>query len=341
MDQAALIRRAVLHGLARDRTPGWSFTGHFQNVQWPVIGTDSMTVTLPPGPHCEDMGGHIDLSALLVLFDAALASPTRLLVAPGSRLATTHINVQWTGAVARHDARVEAQNVSTTQAGGMRQLLAHGALFSGGHLVMTGNGAFVQIAPPVDVREMAPLPWQRKDTIDPPPLTPDQLDERERAVLAACDAALAAAAARDAATPAVQDAVVPADGNAAGVASAHTSGSASSNASFLQHFWGILPQRTAAGAQCIVNTGPQLANRVGHVQGGILMGMAAHTAMCAVPDHPLLANLSAWFTGPGRGPVLMVRSWPVHQGRSFAVVRTEITGENGARVLEVTSAHAA
>lgn len=229
MDQAALIRRAVLHGLARDRTPGWSFTGHFHNVQWPVIGKDSMTVTLPPGPHCEDDHGHIDLSALLVLFDAALASPTRLHVAPGSRLATTHINVQFTGAAAAQDARVDARNMSTTQAGGMRQLLSQGSLFSADDLVMTGNGAFVQLASPADVREMAPLPWQRSDRNDPPPLTPDQLNQRECAVLAACDAALAAYA-------------VPA---------------ATGSTSFLQHFWGILPLRTGDGAQCIVNTGPQ------------------------------------------------------------------------------------
>ena len=308
-----LIRQAVLHGLARDRTPGWSFTGHFQNLQWPVIGADTMTVTLPVGPHCEDAQGQVDLTALLVLFDAALASPTRLLVAPGSRLATTHINVQFTGSAATHDARVEAQSVSATQAGTMRQLLAHGSLFSGDQMVLTGNGAFVQIAPPAEVREMAPLPWQREGTIDPPPLAPDQLDERERAVLAACDAALAALAARDSVA----------------------------DPSFLQHFWGILPQRTQEGAQCMVAAGPQLANRVGHVQGGVSMGIAAHTAMCAVPDHPVLSNLSAWFTGPGRGAALLAKSWPVHRGRNFAVVHTEITGENGARVLEATSAHAA
>lgn len=319
---AALVRNAVLHALARDRTPGWSFTGHFQNLQWPVIGTDAMTVTLPVGAHCEDADGNVDLTALLVLFDSALASPTRLSVVPGSRLATTHINAQFTGIAAAREARVEAHSVSATQAGTMRQLLAHGSLFSGTQMVITGNGAFVQIAPPADVREMAPLPWQRDGYVDPPALTPDQLDAREGAVLAACDAALAAAGASAGA------------GGAAG-------GPGGGGPSFLQHFWGILPQRTAGGAECLVQTGPQLANRVGHVQGGILMGLAAHTAKCAVPDHPLLSNLSAWFTGPGRGPVLSAKSWPVHQGRNFAVVRTEITGENGARVLEATSAHAA
>ena len=317
-----LIRRAVLHGLARDRTPGWSFTGHFQNLQWPVIGADTMTVTLPVAPHCEASNGTVDLTALLVLFDAALASPTRLSVVPGSRLATSHINVQFTGSAATHDARVQAQSVSATQGGTMRQLLAHGSLFSGDQLVLTGNAAFVQIAPPAEVREMAPLPWQREGTIDPPPLTSDQLDQREAAVLAACDAALAACA------------DLTAGAGAGAVSGAH-------NASFLQHFWGILPARTIAGAECRVTTGPQLANRVGHVQGGILMGLAAHTAQCAVPDHPLLSNLSAWFTGPGRGAALLAKSWPVHRGRNFAVVRTEITGENGARVLEATSAHAA
>ena len=60
-----------------------------------------------------------------------------------------------------------------------------------------------------------------------------------------------------------------------------------------------------------------------------------------MPNHPVLSNLSAWFTAPGRGETLLVKSWPVHSGRNLAVVRTEITGENGVRVLEATSAHAA
>ncbi len=344
MNDAALIRRAVLQGLARDRTPGWSFTGHFQHLQWPVMGDDAMTVTLPVGPHIEDADGNLHLTALLVLFDAALASPTRLRVQPGTRLATTHINVQLTGVRAARDARVEARNVGAAGAGVLPQLLAHGTLLCGDCIVMSGNGAFVQIAPPAGVREMAPLPWQRSGAADPPPLELDQLDAREREVLAACDAALAARA-----TPASRAAGMgnamqsPHSTHAAQAASATQR--AGRGFSFLDHFWGITPQRTADGAQCIaqciVKTGPQLANRVGHVQGGILMGMAAATARCAVPNHPVLSNLSAWFTGPGRGDTLLVKSWPVHTGRNLAVVRTEITGAGGARVLEATSAHAA
>ena len=310
MDAAASIRRTVLQALARDRTPGWSFTGFFQGLEWPVIGTDSMTVTMPRGPHCTDAEGKVDRAALLVLFDAALVSPLRIALEPGARMATTHINVQFTGVAARDDVSVDSRMQGATHGGALRQLLAHATLVSAGQTVLVGNGAFVQLPPPGDATSMAPLPWQRSAPINPPPLTQDQCDARERAVFAACEAALAASAADPRFT-------------------------------FLQRFWGIMPERTSEGAQCIVNVGPQLANRVGHVQGGILMGIAAETAALAVPQHPLMANLSAWFTGPGRGGTLLTKSWAVHVGRSLAVVHTQITTPEGARVLEATSAHAA
>ena len=306
---AAAIRHSVLLALARDRTPGWSFTGHFQAIRWPRIGTDSMTVTMPVGPQCIDQHGEIELAALLVLFDAALASPTRIALPDGTRLATTHINVQFTGVPATGELRVETGFEGETQAGALRQLLSHGTLTSNGRNVMKGNGAFVQLPPLGGAIAMAPLPWQSKVIHDPPALTLDQLDARERAILDACEAALSEPAAP--------------------------------HSTFLKQFWGIGPIATADGAECRLSVGPQQANRVGHVQGGISMGIAAETARLAAPNHPVLANLSAWFTGPGRGGNLIARSRVVHAGRSLAVVRTEITAEDGSRVLEATSAHAA
>jgi len=309
-EEAEAIRRTVLTALAQDRTPGWSFTGYFQGVDWPVIGDDSMTVTMPVGPHATDVEGNVEASALLGLIDAAMASPLRIKLAPGARMATTQISVQFTGAKVRSGVRVETRKEARTEGSAMPQLLAHARLYGDTGLAMVGQSSFVQLPPPQQMGEMAPLPWQRRERIEAPPLRPEQLDARERQVLEACEAALAA----QAANPGV---------------------------SFLRHFWGLLPQRTADGAECRLDVGPQLANRVGHVQGGILMGMAAETARCAVPNHPVLSNLSAWFTGPGAGGALLARSTVVHAGRSLAVVRTEITGEGGARVLEATSAHSA
>lgn len=314
MDHAGLIRESVLLALARDRTPGWSFTGHFQAIRWPRIGADSMTVTMPVGPQCIDAQGRVEPAALLVLFDAALASPTRIALSPGTRMATTQLSAQFHGVAARDEVSVESAFDGATQAGGLQQLLATGTLTSRGRKVISGSGAFVQLPPPSSAGEMAPLPWQRKNVVEPPALTSDQLDARESAILAACDAALAA-----------EDAL----------------GAGSASSTFLKRFWGIAPATSRDGAACLLKVGPQLANRVGHVQGGILMGAAAETAKMAAPDHPVLSNIAAWFIAPGRGETLLVSSRIIHAGRSLAVVRTGITGTDGARVMEFTSAHAA
>ncbi len=333
MDNAAQIRHAILSALARDRTPGWSFTGHFQAVAWPRIDADSMTVTMPLGPQCTDAQGNVELAALLVLLDAALASPTRIALPHGSRLATTQISAHFHGLPVRDDVSVESTFDGATQAGALRQLLSSATVMSRGRKIISGSGAFVQLPPPSNIGEMAPLPWQRKGFVEQPALTPDQLDACERAILAACDAALA-----------MEDAVEHAAEHATEHAVEHTTPAASpssSPSSFLKRFWGIAPTASKTGAECHLKVGPQLANRVGHVQGGILIGAAAETARMAVPDHPVLSNIAAWFVAPGRGDALLVSSRIIHAGRSLAVVRTEITGTDGKRVLEVTSAHAA
>jgi acyl-coenzyme A thioesterase PaaI-like protein len=110
---------------------------------------------------------------------------------------------------------------------------------------------------------------------------------------------------------------------------------------FIEHFWGNLPKTTTGGATCRVPIGPQIGNRVGHVQGGILIGLAQSTAAKAVPRHPAISNISAWYISPGSGKELYIRSSIVHAGRSFAVVRTEIKNADGKLVLEAVSNHAA
>jgi acyl-coenzyme A thioesterase PaaI-like protein len=110
---------------------------------------------------------------------------------------------------------------------------------------------------------------------------------------------------------------------------------------FIEHFWGALPAATADGARCGVKIGPQHGNRVGHVQGGLLFGLGAITARAAAPNHPQLSAISAWYISPGQGGALRIRSRRIHEGRSFAAVRTEIRNADGSRVLEVVSHHAA
>jgi len=110
--------------------------------------------------------------------------------------------------------------------------------------------------------------------------------------------------------------------------------------SFIRRFWGYEPHHVAGGASCSVRNGPHIGNRVGHVQGGVLLGLAATTACAVLPAAWALTGVSAWYISPGEGRTLKVRSRILHHGRLTSVVRTQVTGKNNRRVLEVVTTHA-
>jgi acyl-coenzyme A thioesterase PaaI-like protein len=114
-----------------------------------------------------------------------------------------------------------------------------------------------------------------------------------------------------------------------------------SHGDFLSRFWGFEPTPAAGGATCGMQNGSHVGNRVGHVQGGILMGLAAVTARAALPHHWSLGSITACYVSPGVGARLRARSRVVHRGRFTAVVRTEIVGAQRKRVLEVLTTHSA
>lgn len=301
------IRTRVLRALAQNRAPGFHFPGYFLDLQWPALGADTVTETMTPGAHCTDAHGAVHLTALGVLMDAALATAPRLVIEPGARQATVNLNAQFTGYPAIGDLRMETklEGFSATQA--VRQSLSRGELYAGGRPVAYATGTFVVLPPPPGV-ELAPLPWQDPGARQPAPLTADALDEGEARVLAAYERA---------------------------VRRSQRSGS------FIEHFWEARPVATKYGARCTVAIAPHIGNRVGHVQGGILFGLAASTAQAATPRHPMLSTISAWYISPGQGASLRIRSTVVHGGRSFAVVKTDIRNADGGLVLEAMSNHAA
>ena len=85
--------------------------------------------------------------------------------------------------------------------------------------------------------------------------------------------------------------------------------------------------------------GPHVGNRVGHVQGGILLGIAAATACDLAPDTMNLSNVSAWYISPGRGKSLTVRSRVMHAGRTIAAIRTQVRTGQRQLVLEAVTLH--
>ena len=63
----------------------------------------------------------------------------------------------------------------------------------------------------------------------------------------------------------------------------HLEHAAKSGQPFIRHFWGFLPQAARNAASCVMPVGPHVGNRVGYVQGGVLLGLAAVTATAALP----------------------------------------------------------
>jgi acyl-coenzyme A thioesterase PaaI-like protein len=301
------IRNQVLRGIAGNRTPGLHFPGFFLDLRWHETAGETTRISIADGPHCRDANGEMDVAALAILADTALATATRQLIAPAARLATIHMQIQFTGTPATGEISAEAKLLGFGAGASLHQSMTSGTLHANGTPICHVSGEFVSLDPPPGVT-LVPVPRQRADAPETAALVEHALDARERSILKACDAALAKS-------------------------SAHTS--------FIQHFWGATPGRTANGAAMRVAIGPHLGNRVGHVQGGISFGIAAACACASVPATMMLSNVSAWYISPGHGKSLGVQSRVVHAGRSIAVVRTEIKTAGGERVLEAVTHHVA
>ncbi|HSQ04517.1 MAG TPA: acyl-CoA thioesterase domain-containing protein, partial [Burkholderiales bacterium] len=304
-ETAQQIRNRVCRALALNRRPGFHFPGYFFETTWLHFGKNDIVQEMPTGAHCVNAHDRLDFPVLGVMIDSALSTAPRLVIEPGARMATVHLNAQFTGLEARGKLRMGTTFEGFSVGKAVPQALSKGVLYLDDKPFCHATATFVVLPPPPRAR-LAPLPWQEPPRASPAPLTPAEMDADESVVLAACERALARASGKE---------------------------------SFSEQFWDVRPKHTSEGADCTVTLAPQHRNRVGHVQGGILLALAAAAACAATPRHPMLCNISSWYISPGQGDTLAARSRIVHAGRSFAVVRTEIRNADGALVHEAVSNH--
>jgi hypothetical protein len=109
---------------------------------------------------------------------------------------------------------------------------------------------------------------------------------------------------------------------------------------FIRRFWGIHTETLADGAAGQLKNGPQVSNRVGHLQGGVTMALGLACAEAALSADWMMSAVSAWFIGPCEGRVIESRSEFIHRGKLTSVVRTAILNENGRRAMEMITTHA-
>ena len=296
------IRRRVLRGLALNREPGFHFAGNFLGIELLEVGVMTR-VAMEAGAHVEEGDGQVHVAPVFMVADIALAASIRSQLAPATRLATVSMHLQVNGAPLKGtiEARGEYHGFAT---GAQPRLgLARVTITAGGQPAGFGHGAFMALDPPPGMTMHPVAPTRRHDVELP---AKESLDESEREILRRADAALAARG----------------------------------EGSFIARFLGIVPRKTPDGASCPMENGAHVGNRVGHAQGGILMGLTASTASAALGPEWMLASVAASFVSPGEGAVLEASSSVAHRGRWTAVARTHVIGAQGRRVLEVVTNHA-
>jgi acyl-coenzyme A thioesterase PaaI-like protein len=109
---------------------------------------------------------------------------------------------------------------------------------------------------------------------------------------------------------------------------------------FIRRFWGGVPARDASEGPGRLVVGPHLGNRVGHAQGGILLGWAALDGGRAVPANMRLSNATAWYAKPARrGGCISAHSVAVHSGRTTALASTSLRSSGDEVVVSAMTQH--
>lgn len=300
----------VLRALALNREPGYHFCGNFFGTTFVEVVNGNSTLMLKPGPHCVDSDGQVNWAAFGLLADISFATSIRSRLEPSIRTATVSMTLQLTG-----EARSGQIKAVSTCHGflkgvvgqqGLAQVILSGANGSG--MLAFGNGAFMVLPPPKGV-ELHPIPWILRDPSSITALTIEDLNAVELEVFHRAEASLQA--------------------------------SLTSDISFVEHFLGYeLQMAPSGGIICTLENGPHVSNRVGHVQGGVLLGLALKAANAVLTTEWMMSCMTAYFLSPGVGDTLTAESHIIHKGKSTAVLCTQVTDANNRLVLKVTTTHA-
>lgn len=298
----------MLRAIALNRTPGLHFPGNFIELSFDQVASGDTRVSFETGPHCIDAHGGPDIGSLSILADFALGTSVRAELDPATRLATVSMTLELGAAPRAGIVSAASHCHGYVGEGDARSGRTRLVLADAGGEIGYGSGVFMVLPPPAQ-RTLHPVPLRKRGDPEPPQLAEADLAPDELRVLRHADQALERAA--------------------------------KSGTPFIRHFWGFLPHTEHGGASCVMPIGPHVGNRVGFVQGGILLGLAAATASAALPERWTLSAIAAAFISPGDGDALRAQATVVHHGRRVSVVRTELTRSDGRRVLEVMSTHAA
>lgn len=191
MNRVATIRARVLRGIALNRAPGLHFPGNFLDISFDQVARERARLSIDPGPWCVRANGEIDLAALALLADFALAAPIRANLSRETRLATVSFHLQFTGALARGRLRAQGEFRGFLRKGAGRLGMSRVSVSGKEGIVCFGTGTFMALEPPKGIA-LHPVPRRNKQAREPAKLAEKDLSAQEMQILARADAALSA-----------------------------------------------------------------------------------------------------------------------------------------------------
>jgi len=277
------------------RTPGWHLPAHLLELNFDRIEAEEARVSMPVGPHCLDRNGAVHRAAIMVLADVAMAGALRIRFGATARLATVTARLNFASARAAQHLQAIATCRMDISGTVVQLTVCTVGIYSGSELLCSGEATFVVLD---NRRGTAMHPLPRTSTLyGVEPLGVDELTAEEHAVLSLARRADTSPPPRE---------------------------------SFLEAFWGMVPKAGDGWAECAFERGMHVANRVGDVQGGVLLGLAAQTCVAVLSEDWRLVEASArYLAAADTGRSLLARAELVRMGRNIAFVECSVTDESG------------
>jgi acyl-coenzyme A thioesterase PaaI-like protein len=300
-DLAHPILEQVRRALWLNRETGLHFPGALLQVEHVPDESADGHCALDVTPAVTDDNGEFDVGAVMVLADLTLGYSFRRLRGVRRRVATVSLAIDLTGVrrVGRIDAIAHVRGLTsgTTSQVGLSDVEL---LTAAGPLVF-GRGTFMLLPVPGGAAlSTSPL---RTAADYARPLPDFELQPDEQAILERARSSLAAGG----------------------------------PGHFLAGFWDYHARVSGQRAGARMAIGPHVGNRVGHVHGGVLCGLATKTAEAVLGGDWMPSRVSASYLAPGIGKHIDADAVVVHRGSSTAVVRTLLTADTGRTLMDVTS----
>lgn len=293
------ILEQVRRALWLNRETGLHFPGALLQVEHVDDPQADAHTALQVTPAVADEAGELDIGAVMVLADLTLGYSFRKTRGLTSRVATVSLSIDLTGV--RRAGRIDSIGHlrGFTRGATSRVGLADVELRTTEGPIAFGRGTFMLLPVPGGTA-LSTSPIRRAaDYVEPLPdfeLLPDEARIFERAGVAL---------------------------------DRHGRGR------FLAGFWDYNAELWGERATARMEIGPHVGNRVGHVHGGVLCGLATHTAQAVLGRDWLPSRVAASFLAPGVGHFIHADANLVHRGSSTAVVRTVLVADTGRTLMDV------